>query len=55
MVYFLNSKVKTHAEEALQCVFDENYEKFVILGYSIILRRSPQMLAKYLFGACGIW
>ena len=24
MVYFLNKKVKTHTEDALQCIFDEN-------------------------------
>ena len=41
MVYFLNSKVKTHAEDALQYIFDENYEKNVILGCSIMLGRSP--------------
>ena len=42
MVYFLNSKVKTHTEDALQYIFDENKEKIVILGYSIVSRRSPQ-------------
>ena len=41
MVYFLNSKVKTHTEDALQYIFDENKEKIVILGYSIVSRRSP--------------
>ena len=41
MVYFLNSKVKTYAEDALQYIFDENSEKIVILGYSIVSRRSP--------------
>ena len=41
MVYFLNSKVKTHTEYALQYIFDENQEKIVILGYSIVSRRSP--------------
>ena len=43
MVYFLNSKVKTHTEDALQYIFDENKEKIVILGYSIVSRRSPQL------------
>ena len=42
MVYFPNIKVKTHAEDALQSLFDENQEKIVILGSSIVLRRSPQ-------------
>ena len=42
MVFFLNSKVKTHTEDALQYIFDENKEKIVILGYSIVSRRSPQ-------------
>ena len=41
MVFFLNSKVKTHTEDALQYIFDENKEKIVILGYSIVSRRSP--------------
>ena len=41
MVYFLNSKVKTHAEDPLQYIFDENKEKIVVLGYSIVSRRSP--------------
>ena len=41
MVYFLHSKVKTHAEEALQYIFDEHEEKNIILGYSMVLRRSP--------------
>ena len=27
MVYFLNSKVKTHTENALQYIFDENKQK----------------------------
>ena len=35
-------KVKTHTEDALQYIFDENKEKIVILGYGIVLRRSPQ-------------
>ena len=42
MVYFLNSKVKTHTEDALQYIFDENKEKIGILGYSIVSWRSPQ-------------
>ena len=46
MVYFLNSKVKTHTEDALQYIFDENQEKIVILGYSIVSRRSPQKFLK---------
>ena len=46
MVYFLNSKVKTHTEDALQYIFDENKEKFVILGYSIVSRRSPLLFIK---------
>ena len=41
MVFFLSSKVKTHREDALQYIFDENKEKIVILGYSIVSRRSP--------------
>ena len=41
MLYFPNSKVKTHTEDALQYIFDENKEKIVILGYSIVSRRSP--------------
>ena len=41
MVFFLNSKVKTHTEDALPYIFDENKEKIVILGYSIVSRRSP--------------
>lgn len=41
MVYFLNSKVKIHAEDPLQYIFDENKEKIVVLGYSIVSRRSP--------------
>ena len=41
MVFFLNSKVKTHTEDLLQYIFDENKEKIVILGYNIVLRRSP--------------
>ena len=43
MEHFLNSKVKTHTENALQYIFDENKDKFVILGYSIVSRRSPQV------------
>ena len=43
MVYFLNSKVKTHTEDTLKYLFAENEEKNVILGYSIVLRRSPQV------------
>ena len=42
MVFFLNSKVKTHTEDTLQYIFDENKEKNVILGYSIVSRRSPR-------------
>ena len=41
MVYFLNSKVKTHTEDALQYIFDENKEKNVIFGYNIVSRRYP--------------
>ena len=41
MVFFLNSKVKTHTEDALKYIFDEKKEKNVILGYSIVSRRSP--------------
>ena len=41
MVYFLNIKGKTHAEDTLQSLFDENKEKNVTLGFSIVLRRSP--------------
>ena len=41
MVYFLNTKGKTHAEDTLQFLFNENLEKIVILGFSIVLRRSP--------------
>ena len=44
MVYYLNSKVKIHAEDPLQYIFDENKEKIVVLGYSIVSRRSPQHL-----------
>ena len=44
MVYFLNSKVKAHTEDALQYIFDENQEKIVILGYSIVLRRLLQSI-----------
>ena len=32
MVYFLNIKVKTHAEDSIQSLFDENYETNLILG-----------------------
>ena len=45
MVYFLNSKVKIHAEDPLQYIFDENKEKIVVLGYSIVSRRSPPLVA----------
>ena len=41
MVYFPNCKVKTHTDDALQYIFDENKEKNVNLGYSIVSRRSP--------------
>ena len=41
MVFFLNNNVKTHTADALQYIFDENKAKIVILGYSIVLRRSP--------------
>ena len=41
MIFFLNSGVKTHTEDALEYIFDENEEKIEILGYSIVLRRSP--------------
>ena len=37
MVFFLNGKVKTHTEDALQYIFDEYKEKIVILGFSIVL------------------
>ena len=47
MVFFLNSKVKTHTEDALQYIFDENKEKIVILGYSIVSRRSPPISLQY--------
>ena len=41
MVYFLNSKVKTHTGKVLQSLFNENQEKIVILAYSMVSRRSP--------------
>ena len=41
MVYFLNIKGKTHAEDTLHSLFDENKGKIVILGFSMELRRSP--------------
>ena len=43
MVYFLNSKVKTHTGKVLQSLFNENQEKIVILAYSMVSRRSPQV------------
>ena len=49
MVFFLNSKVKTHTEDALQYIFDENKEKIVILGYSIVSKRSPLVSRKISF------
>ena len=56
MVYFLNSKVKTHTEDALQYIFDENREKIVILGYSIVSRRSPLWsIVLYLFSIFQCW
>ena len=36
MVYFSNSKVKTNTEDPLQYIFNENKEKNVNLGYSIV-------------------
>ena len=45
MIYFLNIKVKINAEETLQSLFDENQEKNVLLGFSIVLRRSPALSA----------
>ena len=47
MVFFLKSKVKTHTEDALQYIFDENKVKIVILGYSIVSRRSSLMLVTF--------
>ena len=46
MVYFLNSKVKNHTGEVLQSLFNENQEKIVILGYSMVSRRSPHYSLK---------
>ena len=54
MVYFLNSKVKIHAEDPLQYIFDENKEKIVVLGYSIVSRRSRGDLGVEEFGRGGL-
>ena len=61
MVNFLNMKVKTHIEDTLQYIFDENIEKNVILGYSIVSRRSPPLsnywvfVLEWLVGAASVY